>query len=470
MIQLMEHQQKTSDFVKRRVAVFNTSEAGTGKTIATIWPWKEYRDNGGKGRLFVSCPLSIVYPAWVADLEKVLGSFVRISVCLASTRLQGFETDADVYIFNHDGCKWLADQEKDYIRSDDWLVIDESTAFKNREAKRSKKLARLAPRFAKRILMTGTPNPNGILDLWHQIMLLDNGNSFMSSGEKDTDSSGKSYFSFRNKFCYPQQIPGTTHQQWVEKNDAVERVHKRIKHMVISFSADECLDLPKNTMQYMEVKLPDTIRKQYNKFAEESYLELKNGTIDAVHAGARARKLLQLLTGSVYDREGNPKYVHKERYKLVIDLILERKDPCIVAYNYHHEKDELFELARTSGITCNAIHGGVNANRRAEIVERFQNGNYQMLLCQPQAASHGLTLVRGKTTIWASPTYNAEHFQQLNKRIHRKGQTARTETICIAAEDTKEIDVYQKLNGKMDRMESLLEMLTKATKTRGKKQ
>ena len=187
-------------------------------------------------------------------------------------------------------------------------------------------------------------------------------------------------------------------------------------------------------------------------------LYTQQGTINAVNAGARVKKLLQLLTGAIYDQEGNVLKVHDERYELIMDLVEVRKH-SLVAFNWKHERDQLIEKAEKRGITYAVIDGDVNVQQRKDVVDRFQSGHIQVLFAHPQSAGHGLTLTKGTSAIWSSPTYNAEHFQQFNRRIHRAGQNLKTETILITARDTWEESVYEKLNTKMGRMENLLHVL-----------
>ena len=162
----------------------------------------------------------------------------------------------------------------------------------------------------------------------------------------------------------------------------------------------------------------------------------------------------------MYDQEGKIQYFHQHRYDLIIELVKARKH-SLVAFNWKHERNALVELAEKNKISYEVIDGDTPAHKRVNIVNRFQAGQIQMLLAHPQSASHGLTLTRATTCIWSSPTYNAEHFQQFNRRIHRAGQTQKTETILIAARNTWEEHVYEKLNGKLGKMENLLHILTR---------
>lgn len=216
--------------------------------------------------------------------------------------------------------------------------------------------------------------------------------------------------------------------------------------------------MPEQSVRAMYVQLPKKIRRQYTDLTEDSVLYTAAGTVNAVHAGARVKKLLQLCTGAIYDEHGDVVSVHEERYDLVMQLV-EQRAQSLVAFNWRHEKDAMVKIAEKLGISYAVIDGSVAAHKRKEIVDRMQAGQLQVVFCHPQSAGHGLTMTKAKTVIWASPTYNAEHYQQFNRRIYRAGQTQKTEIIQIAAKDTWETDVYNKLEGKLEKMEDLLSIL-----------
>jgi superfamily II DNA or RNA helicase len=210
----------------------------------------------------------------------------------------------------------------------------------------------------------------------------------------------------------------------------------------------------------MYVTLPKNIMKQYRTLSEDSVLYTGQATINAIHAGAKVKKLLQLCTGAVYDEYGVTQNIHTERYDLVMQLVQERAQ-SLVAFNWKHEQRCMVEIADKLKIKHATIDGDTPAHKRKEVVDRLQAGQLQVVFCHPQSAGHGLTMTKAKTVIWASPTYNAEHYQQFNRRIYRAGQTEKTEVIQIAARNTWEPDVYTKLEGKVERMDELLGILNK---------
>ena len=445
-MQPFEHQTKTTDFILSKPGVLITSDPGTGKTRSVIDAYAKRRS----GRMLVLAPLSILEASWADDIRKFQPS-ISHSVAFAKNRLKAFNSNSDIVITNHDAVKWIA-KNPAVLDGFDTICIDEFTAFKNKDSQRSKAMAKVANHFEYRIAMSGTPNSNTILDIWHPTFLIDDGERL-----------GVRFYSFRSAVCQPQ-FNGFANV-WVDRPDAQEIVASALFDINIRFSLEECIDMPQQVVSTRYVTLNDKTMAAYSTLAEDSVLYTPQGTINAVHAGAKVKKLLQLCTGAVYDEHGNAQGIHAERYDLVMQLVQERKH-CLVAFNWQHERNHLVELAEKQSIKYGVIDGSTPANKRKDIVDRMQAGQLQVVFAHPQSAGHGLTMTKATTVIWASPTYNAEHYQQFNRRIYRAGQTQRTEVIRIAAERTWEPDVYEKLETKLSRMDELLGILNQTTSLR----
>ena len=434
-----DHQKKTTDFIVANPKCMITSDPGTGKTRAVL---DAHAILGGK--TLVLAPLSILEAAWGEDIKKFQPD-IKYGVAYARNREKIFkQDDLDMVITNFEAVNFLR-KNSGYCKQFDTIVIDEFTAFKNRTAKRSKNLKDIIQYFTNRIAMSGTPNSNTILDIWHPAYLVDDGERL-----------GARFFQFRSQVCTPK-FNGFANE-WIDKPDAEDAVANRLRDITIRYALSECIDLPDNVTRTINTNLSKQVQQKYNLLANDSVLYTKTGTVNAVHAGARVKKLLQLVTGAIYDEDKLVQFIHQERYDIVMTLV-EQRAHSLVAFNWRHERDALIELAEKQGVTYEVIDGTVKAEKRKDIVTRFQAGQIQMLLCHPQSAGHGLTLTKASTVIWCSPTYNAEHFQQFNQRIHRSGQTQKTETILIQARNTWEPEVYKKLNTKLGRMENLLHIL-----------
>lgn len=444
--------------------VLNTSDPGTGKTYGTLLGYMKRRRQGEAGRALVVAPLTILEPSWGADILEF--TTLKYTVAHGSPRKRevAFESDSDIVLINHDGIKALVEKKgrgyvvkpkfKTLLEDFTDLIIDEFTAFKNYTSQRSKAMFQVAQEFSHRTGLSGTPTPNTVLDIWHPMMILDGGARL-----------GARYFKFRQVTCNAVQTgPGGQYLQWIDKESAPALVAAALEDVTIRFKFEDCVDIPPNRTTYRYVPLPTEVRRLYQAMQRSARIQSKDGQIvSAVHAASKVTKMLQVLTGATYDENGDPVVFHSHRYDLVLQLVLERPH-SLVAFNWQHEKDGLVAAAEREGISFAVIDGNTPYKERVDIVKRFQAGEYRVIFCHPQTTGHGLTLTKGTTVIWNSATSRSEWFRQFNRRIYRTGQTLPTETICIAAEDTKEQEIYEvALAGKIMREDALLEIFTEIT-------
>lgn len=452
---LFDHQRKSLDFMRTRDNVLDASDPGTGKTRVQIELFAEHRRNGG-GCALVIAPKSLLRSAWQEDFKKY-APHITVSVCAAPKREEGFKQIADVYVTNTDAAKWLADQPASFFRRFDTLIIDELSTFKHHTSQRSKAINKVKKYFQRRFGLCGTTNTNSITDLWNQMFILDDGQRL-----------GTSFFKFRNATQVPQQTgPVANMMKWTDRPGIHEVVGDLIKDMTVRHKFEECLDVPDN----FEYSIPYHLSKKqwevYKTFAKHSMAALNSGDmISAVNAASMATKLLQICSGTSYSGiEGDelPVHIDDGRYELVADLV-EQRDHTVVFFQWQHQKDFLIKEFEKRSITYTLIDGTVGDIARNDAVQAFQAGFFKVLLAQPASAAHGLTLTKGSATIWASPTYNLEHWLQGNRRVYRAGQTKKTETIVIIAPGTIEERVFERLTEKNARQMDMLEFLKEAFK------
>ena len=430
--------------LRRRGYIFATGN--TGKTRVEI---EDFAKQSKK--VLILAPKSLLESAWGNDIKKFAPQ-LKVSIAYASNREEAFKATADVYITNHDAAKWLAAQKEAFWKDFEVLIIDESSAFKHHTSKRSKSVAKIAKFFPIRRLLSGTPNSNGVCDIWHQMLLVDDGKRL-----------GKSFFAFRSAVCTPQQVgPQANMVKWEDKPNAETIVSALIKDVTIRHRFEDCVDIPANHQYSVPFQLNKKHAMLYKQMEAASILQVKNKTITAINAAVLYQKLLQVSSGAVYDDAAGYTLLDEDRYELIMDLA-EQREHSVVFFSWTHQRDQLIKQAESRGLTYALIDGTVtSAKRRAEIVEHFQAGFYRVLFAHPQSAGHGLTLTRATATIWSSPTYNLEHYLQGLKRIHRIGQKAKTETIMVLAPGTIEEKVYQALRDKDAKMTTLLSFLKEA--------
>ena len=445
MLKPFDHQTKSIARFEKIPRGLDLSDPGTGKTRVQIDLFAKRRALKG-GRALIIAPKSLLETAWVDDIRK-FAPHLTTSVAYAKNRDKTFEAEVDVYITNTDATRWLARQKPTFFRKFDTVIIDEISAFKHRTSLRSRCLRKIIRYFRYRYGLTGTPNSNTICDIWHPAFLIDDGERL-----------GDKFFFFRQTVAFPIQVgPEAQMVKWEDKPGAGTAVADMLSDISVRYTLEECHDLPKNHVYSLYYTLTPQQQAAYDFMEANAVLEVrKNEVINAVNAAALVTKLLQIASGTVYDESGLAIDIEGGRYQLISDLVAARNH-SLVFFNWKHQANKLEEAFKRDGITCCRIDG--TTKDKAKVVRDFQQGLYQVCLAQPQSAAHGLTLTKATTAIWASPTYNLEHFTQGNRRIYRAGQTRKTETILLTAKNTMEEKVYQKLNKKGARQVDFLSIL-----------
>lgn len=445
----MAHQKVSIAFLKKQPKAFDMSDPGTGKTFVEIADFADRRKKKGKCALVIASK-SLLESAWGDDIRKFAPNLTT-SVAYATNRQSAFDATADVYITNHDAVKWLAQKPKGWFAKFDTLIVDESSAFKHHTAQRSKGLAKISKFFDYIRLMSGTPNTNGVCDLWHQVFVLDGGKRL-----------GRSFFGFRSAVCVPEQVgPAASMVKWVDKENAEAIVSALISDIVIRHRFEDCVDIPANHQYSVNYHLPKKHMEKYKELEDNSILMLKKSSVTAINGAVLYGKLLQLASGAVYNDDGGYSLIDTERYSLVLDLVQERQH-SVVFFHWQHQRDQLIEMAIARKVRYALIDGTVSGKKRDEVVKHYQAGFYDVIFAHPQSAGHGLTLTKGTATIWTSPTHNLEHYLQGLKRIHRIGQKEKTETIMVLAPGTVEERVYESLCAKNVKLTTLLDYLKEA--------
>ncbi len=449
---LFRHQQQSIEFGRGQPAFLDASDPGTGKTRVQV-ELARARIHATDQPILILSPKSSLRATWFEDFRKFAPE-LTVSLAYASNRDRAFEVAADVYVTNHDAVKWLAAKQKANKKFFDRFstcVVDESGAYKHYTSQRSRAANLIAPFFEFRAAMNGTLNPNTILDVWNQIYFLDRGQRL-----------GKSFHHFRNQVCVPSQVGREANMvRWEDREGAEELVAHLIRDITIRHAFEDCTDIPPNNEYSVPFVLKPAHMRTYRQMQAAGIASLETGTVSALAAGSVSTKLLQIASGAVYEDEDTYHLVDTDRYEVIMDLLEPRKH-SICFFLWKHQKQQLIAAAKARGFTYTIIDGTTNDHEREEAVRLFQAGFYKVLFGHPASMAHSLTLVKAKTTIWASPTYNLEWFMQGNKRIDRIGQDEKTETIVVVAEDTIDEKVYEACHRKRVRLTNLLFELKEA--------
>ena len=392
-------------------------------------------------KVLVVAPLRVAEDTWTKESAKwdhlqelrvvrVLGSQAQ--------RIRALETDADIYCINRENIPWLVR----YYGADwpfDGVVLDELSSFKSPSSKRFKAMRKVRPLIKHIVGLTGTPSPNGLIDLWAQIYLLDQGKRL-----------GRTLTEYRNRYFNPGRRNGYVVYDWVPKDGAEDEIYCRISDICISMKACDYLKLPERVDIVRAVKLDDDAQAAYTEMEKEAVLELgPNEVVDAGTAAVVSGKLLQIANGAVYDEDGKTHIIHESKLDTLEDVIeAVNGRPVLVFYAYQHDLERImqrFPQARK-------LEG-------SEEIDAWNRGEIPILLAHPAGAGHGLNLqAGGNHIVWFGLTWSLELYQQANARIYRQGVKGERVIIThLVAEGTIDEDVMRVLDGKATRQDALLE-------------
>lgn len=359
-------------------------------------------------------------------------------------RVKALEEPGDVWVINRENVPWLVD----HLRND-WpfgmVVLDESSSFKNPQAKRFRALRAVLPRIDRLVELTGTPAPNGLEDLWAQIYLLDGGERL-----------GRTISSYRDTyFTQDRAYPGQMYRTYSPKPGADEAVRQAISDICISMRAEDYLELPDYIEDVVPVVLDEQARKAYDRLEREMLLEVEDQTVTAGTAAVLNGKLLQLCSGAVYDSDGQPVRIHDCKIEAFMEVVEQlHGEHALVFYWYQHERDRLMEALSRTGLRVRVYTG-------AQDERDWNDGEIDILLAHPASCAYGLNLQQGgRHEVWYGyPNWALELYQQANARLYRQGQTRPVISHLLVVQHAMDEAVVSALHSKGDKQEALMEAL-----------
>ena len=436
----MAHQKDTAAFLTLNQRPFCFNEQGTGKTASAIWA-ADYLLNIGKiKRVLIICPLSIMQSAWQADLFK-FAVHRRVGVAYGEKRKRQavINNDADFIIINYDGIEIVAE---DIARNKfDLIIIDEANAYKTPTTKRWKTLNRIITPNTWIWMMTGTPAAQSPTDAY--------GLAKMCVPEKVDRFFG----SFRDRV-----MVNVSKFRWLPRPNADQIVFESLQPG-IRFTKEECLDLPEITHVFRDAPLTAQQEKYYKLLKKEMLMVADGEEISTVNAATNLNKLLQISGGAVYSDTGAViEFDVSNRLRVIQEVIEEASHKVLVFVPFTHTIELLKAHLRGAGITCEVINGAVPVHKRTEIFKDFQETeNIKVLVIQPQAAAHGVTLTAANVIIWYSPVTSIETYLQANARIDRQGQK-NTMTVVHIKGSPVETRLYGMLQNKLDVHKKIIDL------------
>ena len=434
------HQKETSDFLSRRRKAFCFNEQGTGKTASVIWSADYLMKLGKIKRVLVICPLSIMKSAWQQDMFKfAMHRSCSVAHGDAKQRKKIIAAGSEFVVINFDG---LAVVKDEIINGGfDLIVVDEANAYKNPMTNRWKVLRDVAAAAKGLWMLTGTPAAQSPLDAYGLAKLV------------NPDNTPKYYGQFRDQVMYK-----VTQFKWVAKPGSQDTVHQ-VLQPAIRFERDQCLDLPPVTHVEREAPLTPQQAKYYKLLKDKMTMVADGESITAVNAATNLNKLLQISGGAVYTDTGEVvEFDVSNRLNVVLEVIEESSHKVLVFVPFTHTIELLKATLDKHGVSNDVINGKVSVNKRSDIVTRFQEKpDPYVLIIQPQAASHGLTLTAANTIIWYAPVTSVETYLQANARINRPGQHNPMTIVHIKGSEI-ESRLYSMLQSNINNHEKIIDL------------
>ena len=392
-------------------------------------------------KVLLIAPKKVAESTWSQEASKWAQTRnLRISQVLGSAkdREQALQVDADIYVVNRENVIWLCNKYKGKPLPFDMLVIDESSSFKNPQAKRFKALKRHT--FDRVVLLTGTPAPNTLMDLWPQIYLLDKGERL-----------GRTITEYRRRYFRPDKTNGHVVFSYALNPGADSQIYGRITDICMSLKAKDYLTLPDRIDNVIEAVMSDSETEKYKTMEKEHVLGLgQENEISALNAASVANKLLQMANGYVYDDEGNLVHIHDQKIDRLKELVdVNEGKPMLVFYNYKHDLAAIKE----------AFPKATELSDDNDVAD-WNKGKIQMLLAHPASAGYGLNLqAGGHIIVWYGLTWSLEQYQQANARLHRQGQTEPVIVHHLVTKGTMDEQVMRSLSRKEESQDALLEAI-----------
>jgi SNF2 family DNA or RNA helicase len=442
---LHNYQKKAVKHIKENPVCGLLLDMGLGKTISTLTAMNYLTYNELEiGSWLVIGPKRVVEKVWSDEVGKWDHTkHLRISKVVGNPtqRVTALKQKADIYLISRDNIAWLCGLYGGSMLPFDGLVIDESSSFKNPKSQRFKALRRAAPSFDRVVILTGTPAPNTLIDIWSQIYLLDQG-----------DRLGKTISQYRERYFKPDKRNGHIVYNYKLQKGSEEAIYKAVGDICISMKAEDYLEMPDYVEHDVRLSMPETLKRNYESFQREQVLNLmEGGEITALNAAALYNKLLQYANGCVYDEDKNAHNVHNLKIEALESLIEEANGrPVFIAWTYRHDRDRILKALNKYG---------VEELKTSEQQDRWNRGEIPVLIAHPASVGHGLNLQGGgNTIIWFGQTPSLELYQQFNARLYRQGQQSKSVHIFrLIVERTLDEKVIQSLDRKESMQESLLE-------------
>lgn len=419
-------------------------DMGLGKTVSTLTAINELIfEELDISKVLIVGPKRVAESVWTAEAQKWDHlKHLKISKVIGSEkqRKAALREKADIYMIGRDNIVWLCGQFGGSMLPFDMLVIDESSSFKSPKSLRFKALKLAQPSFKRVVILTGTPAPNGLIDLWSQVYLLDRGQRL-----------GKTISMYREIYFKPGKRNGSIIYNYDLQGDGETRIHQKIEDICMSMKAKDYLDLPQRIDNYIELKFNAELQQKYDDFERDQVLELfsTDQEISAINAAALSNKLLQFANGAIYDENKDYHIVHDLKLEAAEEIVENANGkPVLIAYTYKHDLERLM------------LHLKKYKPKQLKTdqdINDWNAGKIQVMIMHPASGGHGLNLqAGGNIIVWFGQTWSLELYMQFNARLDRQGQTESVIINHLIASKTIDQDVIKALANKNTKQEGLM--------------
>lgn len=448
-----KYQLNAVKFIIERACAGLFLEPGLGKTAITLQAFNILRQRKMIRKMLVIAPLRVAYSTWPAEAEKwdELRD-LSVGVLHGPDKLATLnDPTIDVHVINPEGLPWLIAQVKSLGRVWEMLVVDESTRFKAHDTQRFKLIRPLLNDFYRRVILTGSPSPNGLLDLWGQIFILDQGQAL-----------GAYISHYRTNYF----VPVTSGFGWKLQKGGAEKINAKLSPLVIRMAAKDYLELPPligacgvgQEPARREIDLPEAAAAQYKAMEDDFVTKLKDEKFLAPNAAAALNKCQQIANGWIYNDKHEGQLIHESKLDAVEELLEELSGtPVFLGYEFVHDKERLL---KRFGAQTPWVGGGDSPTKFRTIEKDWNAGKIPLLIAQFQAVSHGLNLQGTKAAAVALSTpWDLEVYEQWVRRVWRQGQTDPVFVYHVCARKTIDEVKLRRLQSKDKAQQSFLSML-----------
>lgn len=422
---------------------------GLGKTVTTLTAIKELLDNCIISNALVIAPKKVTQVTWsdeIKNWEHLQGLTISVIDGAAKQRREAMAAKADIYAVSRDNIVWLVLEHGGVKLPYDMVVIDELSSFKNHASKRFRAMRKVRKFIPRVVGLTGTPAPNGLIDLFAQMYLIDEGQRL-----------GKTVTAYRDRFFRPGKRNGDivyTYELKAPQNETEKQISDLISDITISMTAEDYLKMPDKIMLYDYVDLAPKVLAMYRDFEKEQILELINSDepISAASAAALSNKLQQFANGAIYDAERNVKDIHDDKLDKLEELVeAANGEPVLIAYSYKHDLERIMQKLKA--------YKPVKLEKPEHIAD-WNAGKIPVLVTHPASAGHGLNLQKGgHNIVWFGNTWSLELYQQFNARLYRQGQGKPVTIHHIVTRGTIDEKIIKSLDGKRETQDGLMESI-----------